>query len=182
MNIVGASSGTTGDEDVAYYDPETQTIRTGDKVGEAIITITDEAGGSLTFKVKTEVTEANANIPAGAKKVQDITIYSVNNWLSSTVSGLPKTDGQGHTYRYFIREQATDSFIPISYSTNSQGAELGDTVVQLDLTNASQQSESVILPESGGSGTRIFYIAGALLMLLSAAGYLMWKRRRWSLD
>ena len=182
VNVVGASSGTllTGDENIAYYDPETQTVKTGEKVGEATITITDEGGGSLTFTVKTVVTEANANIPSGAAKVQDITISATNDWLSSTVSGLPKTDGLGHTYRYFIREEATDAFIPVSYSTNSQGAELGDTMVQLDLTNASQLSESVELPTSGSTGTRIYYLTGGVMLLLAAAGYTMYKRRRWS--
>ena len=112
VNVVGTSSGTllTGDENIAYYDPETKTVKTGEKVGEATIMITDEGGGSLTFTVKTAVTEANANIPSGAAKVQDITISATNDWLSSTVSGLPKTDGLGHTYRYFI-ESAKNSIM-----------------------------------------------------------------------
>ena len=179
LNVVGIPSTTTTDEDIAYYDPVSNTVKTGEKVGEATITITDEGGGSLTFKVKTEVTEASANIPSTAEKVQDITISTTANWLSSAVSGLPKTDGLGHTYRYFIKEEATGAFIPVAYSTSGQGAELSDTLTQLSLTNASQQSESTTLPESGSTGTRIYYEIGALLLLLSAAGYITIKRRRW---
>ena len=181
LNVVGVSTTTTSDGDIAYYDPVSNTVKTGEKVGEATITITDEGGGSLTFKVKTEVTEASANIPSTAEKVQDITISTTANWLSSAVSGLPKTDGLGHTYRYFIKEEATGAFIPVAYSTSGQGAELSDTLTQLSLTNASQQSESTTLPESGSTGTRIYYLSGAMLLLLAAAGYWAYsiKRRRW---
>jgi hypothetical protein len=181
VNVVGTSSGQTTDDQIAVYDPATRTVTVGEKVGEATITITDEGGGSLTFKVKTEVTEASANIPSTAEKVQDITISTTANWLSSAVSGLPKTDGLGHTYRYFIKEEATGAFIPVAYSTSGQGAELSDTLTQLSLTNASQQSESTTLPESGSTGTRIYYLSGAMLLLLAAAGYATYsiKRRRW---
>lgn len=182
VNVVGTSSGQTTDDQIAVYDPATRTVTVGEKLGEATITITDEGGGSLTFKVKTEVTEASANIPSTAEKVQDITISTTANWLSASVSGLPKTDGLGHTYRYFIKEEATGAFIPVAYSTSGQGAELSDTLTQLSLTNASQQSESTTLPESGSTGTRIYYITGAMLLLLAAAGYATYsfKRRRWS--
>ena len=180
LNIVGTPTAISSDANVAWYDPDTQTVKTGEKVGETTITITDEGGGSLQFTVKTEVTEANANVPATAVKVQDITISTTQNWLSSAVTDLPKTDGLGHTYRYFIKETATDAFIPVAYSTSAQGAELSDVLTQLELTNASQQNDTPVeLPESGSTGTKVYYTVGGVLLLLSAAGYTMIKRRRW---
>ncbi len=177
LNVVGASSGTSGDTDIAYYDPVTRTVKTGEKIGETSITITD-SGSTMTFTVKTEVNEASANVPVGAQKIQDITITSDNNWLSDTISNLPKTDGKGNTYRYFIKEESTGSYIPVAYSTSEGGAVLGDSVLQLDLTNAATQSP-VTLPESGSTGTRLYHTLGALMLLLVAAGYAEFKRRRW---
>ena len=40
--------------------------------------------------------------------------------------------------------------------------------------------DSAVLPETGSRGTRMYIIAGEVLMLLTAAGYTTVKRRRWS--
>ena len=181
VNVAGTSTGTTTDENIAYYDSETHTVKTGEKQGDATITITD-AGETLTFNVKVEVSEVRANVPDTAQKVQDITISAEKNWLSADVTNLPKTDGRGNIYRYFIKEESAGTFIPVAYSTSTEGAVLSDELTQLHLTNASQQSDSVELPESGGKGTRLYYTAGALLLLLSSAGYIVFKRRRWLIE
>lgn len=176
VNVVGASSGGSSDPDVALYDPDTHTVRTGEKVGTTIITIEDE-GQTLTFTVNVEVEEAESNIPTSAEKVADITISADNNWWSSTLNNLPKTDGKGNTYRYFIKEEKTGNYIPVSYSTSQGGTPLNDGITNLELTNSSVESEEVELPEAGGQGTSKIYMAGGVIMLLAAAGYLYFKRR-----
>jgi len=176
VNVVGASSGTSTDHDVAYYDSDTHTVRTGEKVGSTEITITD-AGQTLTFTVNVEVSEAESNIPATAEKVADITISADNNWWSNTLNDLPKTDGNGNTYRYFIKEESTGAYIPVSYSTAQGGTPLNDGITNLDLTNSSVQTEEVELPEAGGQGTVKIYMAGGVMMLLAAAGFVYFKRR-----
>lgn len=176
VNVVGASSGGSSVPDVAWYDPDTHTVRTGEKVGTTIITIEDE-GQTLTFTVNVEVEEAESNIPTSAEKVADITISADNNWWSSTLNNLPKTDGKGNTYRYFIKEEKTGNYIPVSYSTSQGGTPLNDGITNLELTNSSVESEEVELPEAGGQGTSKIYMAGGVIMLLAAAGYVYFKRR-----
>lgn len=177
-NVVGNLNIHNDGGGLIVYDEDTNTIRTGEKTGEAEISVSD-AGQTLTFRLKVEVTQAEPNIPSTATKVQDITISTTNNWISSVVSGLPKTDGQGHTYRYFIKEEATGAFIPVAYSTSSEGAALQETPITLDLTNSATQSTSTTLPEAGSTGTKFYTAIGGIMLILSAAGYTTIKRRRW---
>ncbi|MCR5111521.1 MAG: Cna B-type domain-containing protein [Ruminococcus sp.] len=177
-NVVGNLNINNDGGGLIVYDEDTNTIRTGEKTGEAEISVSD-AGQTLTFRLKVEVTQAEPNIPSTATKVQDITISTTNNWISSVVSGLPKTDGQGHTYRYFIKEEATGAFIPVAYSTSSEGAALQETPITLDLTNSATQSTSTTLPEAGSTGTKFYTAIGGIMLILSAAGYTTIKRRRW---
>jgi len=176
VNVVGNSSGTSTDPDVAWYDPATNTIRTGEKVGSTEITITDQ-GTSLTFTVNVEVNEADSNVPTTAEKVADITISASNNWWSNTLNDLPKTDGNGNTYKYFIKETSTGAYIPVSYSTGQGGTPLNEGITNLVLTNSSVHTEEIELPETGGQGTAKIYVAGGVMMLLAAAGYVYFKRR-----
>lgn len=177
-NVVGNLNINNDGGGLIVYDEDTNTIRTGEKTGEAEISVSD-AGQTLTFRLKVEVTQAEPNIPSTATKVQDITISTTNNWISSVVSGLPKTDGQGHTYRYFIKEEAIGAFIPVAYSTSSEGAALQETPITLDLTNSATQSTSTTLPEAGSTGTKFYTAIGGIMLILSAAGYTTIKRRRW---
>lgn len=175
----------TGDSGVVYYDPDTQTIKAGENKGTATITIRDdaEAAGSseVTLTITTVQNKAEPEIPSTAEKLSDITITKDNDWKSGVIDELPLNDGNGHNYRYFIKETSTGNYIPIAYTSN--GAELNRySTTRLGLANAVEENEpgSTTLPESGGTGTRIFYTAGAVMLLISAAGYTMYKRRRWS--
>jgi len=46
------------------------------------------------------------------------------------------------------------------------------------ITNTKQEA-TTSLPESGGGGTKLIYTIGAMLLMMSGAGYTMYKRRRW---
>ena len=50
----------------------------------------------------------------------------------------------------------------------------------ITIKNTPTESPSVELPTTGSTGTRIYYTIGGILLLLSAAGYVTAKRRRWS--
>ena len=182
-NVIGTLVGEPNDSRIAWYDPATNSIKTGITEGDTFITITDnngdiDSGGqSVTFHVTVKIEEAESNIPTSAEKVADITISADNNWWSSTLNNLPKTDGKGNTYRYFIKEEKTGNYIPVSYSTSQGGTSLNDGITNLELTNSSVESEEVELPEAGGQGTSKIYMAGGVIMLLAAAGYLYFKRR-----
>ena len=174
-----------GDEGVVSYDPDTKTIKAGENIGTATIKITDDAGTAGTSEIILTITttqnKAEPEIPSTAEKLQDITITKDNGWKSYVIDGLPLNDGNGHNYRYFIKETSTGSYIPIAYTSN--GLELSRySTTRLALTNVVEETgpDSVELPESGSTGTRIYYTVGGILLLLSAAGYVTAKRRRWS--
>ena len=179
-NVVVDSS----DNSVVYYDPDSKTIRAGETEGTATITITDNAGtagtGTVTLTVTTIKSKAEPEIPENAEKVQDITITKDDGWKSAVIEDLPIDDGNGHNYRYFIRETSTGSYIPVAYTSN--GLELDRySTAHLALANAVEETSSpVTLPESGSTGTKLYYVFGGILLMLTAAGYTYTKRRRWS--
>ena len=183
--VLGNAAFESSDNSIVYYDPDTQTIKAGENIGTATITITDNAGtageSAITLTITTIQSKAESEIPSTAEKLPDITITKDNDWKSDVIDELPLNDGNGHNYRYFIKETSTGSYIPIAYTSN--GLELSRySTTRLALTNAVEETEpdSVELPESGSTGTRIYYTVGGILLLLSAAGYVTAKRRRWS--
>ena len=174
----------TGDNGVVYYDPDSKTIRAGETEGTATITLTDNAGtagtSTVTLTITTIKSKAEPEIPENAEKVQDITITKDDGWKSAVIEDLPINDGNGHNYRYFIRETSTGSYIPVAYTGN--GLELDRySTAYLALANAVEETSSpVTLPESGSNGTKLYYVFGGILLMLAAAGYTYTKRRRWS--
>lgn len=179
-NVVVDSS----DNSVVYYDPDSKTIRAGETEGTATITLTDDAGtagtSTVTLTITTVKSKAEPEIPENAEKVRDITITKDDGWKSAVIEDLPINDGNGHNYRYFIRETSTGSYIPVAYTGN--GLELDRySTAHLALANAVEETSSpVTLPESGSNGTKLYYVFGGILLMLAAAGYTYTKRRRWS--
>ena len=174
----------TGDNGVVYYDPDSKTIRAGETEGTATITLTDNAGtagtSTVTLTITTIKSKAEPEIPENAVWVQDITIKKDDGWKSAVIKNLPTNDGNGHNYRYFIRETSTGSYIPVAYTSNGLELERNSTA-HLALANAVEETSSpVTLPESGSTGTKLYYVFGGILLMLAAAGYTYTKRRRWS--
>lgn len=141
------------------------------------VTFRDSEGDVVTVDITTGTIEKKeADIPEGAKKIDTITINKGDNdkWVSETVSNLPITDGQGHYYQYYIKETSTGNYIPISYDN---GKKLdADKTTTLGLTNKTNETSSVELPETGGTGTKPYTAAGFSLIATSAA--IMFIRRR----
>jgi len=122
-------------------------------------------------------------IPEGAEKIGTLTL-SAENWKDS-LSSLPLYDPEGNQYVYFIKEVDVPGYKPVGYQLDGSSGTANSTALSegqtksFKIKNAKDDSNSTTLPEAGGSGASIYYITGALLMLLTAAGYTMFKRRRW---
>lgn len=121
----------------------------------------------------------------------DRTISDKNNW-KITLPELPqyfvKADGTVASYYYWAEEISgaegykagysfTDSDDTTSYSINASNS--GDSTIHIK-NMLNQTPSSTTLPTSGSTGTRVYYVTGAMLLLLAAAGYATYKRRRWS--
>ena len=123
----------------------------------------------------------------------DITLTSDNSW-QKVLTGLPvymvNDDGSVLSCYYWAEEieingQAvsgftasysfTDDDIETDYSINA--SEPGEAPL-ITIKNTPTELPTVDLPEAGGRGTRIFYLTGGAILLLSAAGYIMCRRRR----
>jgi len=118
-----------------------------------------------------------------------IDIVISGNW-QKTISGLPKytyENGVAIPYYYWVEEinspnykasySFTDGDSETDYSINAANPGANPLIT---IKNTPTESPSVELPESGSTGTKIYYLTGGILLLLSAAGYITYtKRRRW---
>ncbi len=109
-------------------------------------------------------------IPNGAEPVATITIKGSEGWTAE-VNNLPKVSPNGIPYVYYIKEEVSNQYIPLSYTGN--GTKLGNNVPTITVTNKLTKN----LPITGGRGTEKIYMAGGVMMLLAAAAYAMFKRR-----
>lgn len=126
----------------------------------------------------------------------DITMTSANSWQKQ-LTGLPvykvNTDGTLQSYYYWAEEIEVNGK-PVAGYTVSYSFTDGDSETDYSINAANpganplitikntptESPSSVELPESGSTGTKIYYLTGGILLLLSAAGYITYtKRRRW---
>ena len=122
----------------------------------------------------------------GLEDWQTVVLNAGDNW-TETVQ-LPACDENGAPYYYWAEETAvpgysvsyrfTDGDSQTMYCINA--AEPGDG--EITVMNTKNESDSVTLPETGSTGTKAWYIAGGVMLLVSAAGYLLYRRRRWLND
>lgn len=114
--------------------------------------------------------------------------------FAKVISNLLSADANDNPYYYTVEELLIGDKSPsnLGYSTAYKFLDGdGTTWNSINATNAGASSvlirnskstdTSVELPESGSTGTRIYYTIGAMLLLLAAAGYWAYsiKRRRW---
>jgi len=119
----------------------------------------------------------------------DVTLSDLDGWVK-TIAGLPKytyVNGVATPYYYWVEEinspnykasySFTDGDSETDYSINAANPGANPLIT---IKNTPTESPSVELPESGSTGTKIYYLTGGILLLLSAAGYITYtKRRRW---
>ena len=119
----------------------------------------------------------------GGTEGMSIRIRASDNW-EKLLDQLPAYNAAGEPYYYWAEEQAVPGYT-VSYRFDDGDA---DTVYCIsaenkgagEITVLNTKTDSAVLPETGSRGTGMYIITGAVLMLLTAAGYTMVKRRRWS--
>lgn len=154
--------------------------------GDAVITIKDGAGAEVTATIKVEIQQATVIEPDVDNLDflwnKTITLGESNNWYGS-LADLPLTDGNGHVYTYYVVEELPTgaNYYPIYYSDNDGFTLENGELTSITVENKADEveSEDVLLPESGGSGITVYYFAGGMIIMLAAAGYIMFKRRKY---
>jgi len=125
-------------------------------------------------------TGMNLTIVGGKVRLTANKTEATGTEWEKTISGLPAQDEQGNTYYYWIEETPLTGYT-VSYTGNDIKANTvaSGTIPTITMTNTPSSSETPALPESGGGGTKLIYTIGAMLLMMSGAGYTMYKRRRW---
>jgi LPXTG-motif cell wall-anchored protein len=114
---------------------------------------------------------------------QTVTLNATGNWTETV--NLPAYDENGSRYYYWAVEEPVPGYT-VSYQfsdgdsntifcINAEAPGDGEITVR----NTKTESDDVTLPVTGSDGTKKFIITGALLLLLSTAGFVTIRRRRW---
>lgn len=139
------------------------------------------SAGSITYNLMQVSTSANGTTSEKVYKAGD-TLSASDNW-TKTYTDLPvsgKSDnGDDVTYGYYVVETAVPDY-GTSYS-NSNGAEVQtpkDAAVSSGtITIKNTENMRFLLPETGGLGRTVLYIAGVILVLISAGVIITRKNR-----
>ena len=139
------------------------------------------SAGSITYNLMQVSTSANGTTSEKVYKAGE-TLSASDNW-TKTYTDLPvsgKSDnGEDVTYGYYVVETAVPDY-GTSYS-NSNGAEVQtpkDAAVSSGtITIKNTENMRFLLPETGGLGRTILYIAGVILVLISAGVIITRKNR-----
>ncbi len=190
-NIIGTANWTSLNTDVLTVDPETGLV-TAVSNGTAIIKVTDSKDMAFAeYEITVTLIADDPEIPEGLKFFDTITLtdadLTAEGIWSRELENLPKTDGNGNKYYYYIAELDSSGniaesitgrgaiYIPMLYEGN--GSALGDNTV-LSVENKLSQEVQGQMPSTGGEGSEAYYIYGIILMLCSIAGYSVMKLRR----
>lgn len=125
----------------------------------------------------TTAPDSSGKLPDGAasETLGTYTLTAANSWkLSVTGDKIAEKDADGNIWYYYVTEKTdVENYAPV-YSVNGVGS--SDVII---LTNKNTQKPGeVILPETGGIGTRVFYTAGGAMMIGAAVYYIVNKRRK----
>lgn len=91
---------------------------------------------------------------------REITLNKSNNWCM-ILNDLPAEDEKGNPYYYTVEEVGGSNY-NVVYTNN--GIQTGTIYIKNTIPD---KEDSYILPETGGSGSRMYMIGGAVLALLA---------------
>lgn len=130
---------------------------------------------------KTPSTKMNVSIVGGKVKLKANKqgAGDTDSEWTKTINGLPATDENNNPYYYWIEEVDVASGYSASYTGNNVDAVNTGGNAEITITNTKKNDTGVELPISGGSGLNTIYTIGAVLLMMSGAGYTMYRRRRW---
>lgn len=97
----------------------------------------------------------------GTNGIRQIQLNIGNNW-SKVLTDLASTDSNGNPYYYTVEEVGGSNY-NVVYTNN--GIQTGTIYIKNTIPD---KENSYILPETGGSGSRMYMIGGAVLALLAA--------------
>lgn len=97
----------------------------------------------------------------GSNGYREIRLNKGNNW-SELLNDLKVTDKDGNPYYYTVEEVGGSNY-NVVYTNN--GIQTGTIYIKNTIPD---KEDSYILPETGGSGSRMYMIGGAVLALLAA--------------
>lgn len=110
--------------------------------------------------------------PVGEATVYGTVTLNAGNGWSYTWSDLPKTNEDGKTIYYHVKEVTPVPGFEVIYSTNnSDGVQAGDLVVL-------NRACGYFLPETGGPGIYVFTAGGLVFAALSVLMYISLQKRR----
>lgn len=174
----------------------------GDTPGIVKITVTDSQMTSAVFELKVEQGCAEVD-PEIANSANDITneIFGTNvielnadNEWSISIDKLNLFTNDNDYYAYYLVEcdeygnlitsddryiQGSNGalFVPLSYEGNGTILTENEST-PIKATNKFDKRVQGEMPSTGGDGTTTYYSFGAIIMLLSAAGFIGLKRRQ----
>lgn len=144
-------------------------IHQGSTTGQLITTeedgitkssFTSEGGEAIFFEGMLESRKSyyleETTVPDGYMAPTGMYYFNIND--DGVVLHCTETTGQA-SYADWISEETDDN---------------GETVYVITIRNVA----GIELPASGGSGTRLIYLFGTILMAFAATGLVMWKKRR----
>ncbi|MBE6841948.1 MAG: Cna B-type domain-containing protein [Ruminococcus sp.] len=178
-----------GDETASDLASEFFWIKTSrpDEISKVVICFTD--GSTYTMNntayvasSKVESSEDDYTYNTGEYVlIAKITLTADGGWRQ-TLDNLPATDGQGNAYTYHIKEtniygSDADKYKVLSY-THANGIVLENDSNNIGVTNERKADENInVLPNTGSTGAKGYFVAGIIVMICSAAGYTVIKRR-----
>ena len=142
-------------------------------VNDSIVVKVNYPSNDFSVKI-TEQSDPESARPTGTK-IGTYTISKADNW-TWRMTGLPVTD-EGNTlyYTYYVVEQPVTNYTP-SYVNN-----LGIPSGTITIKNTAVENPTITLPQTGGTGTGLYTLAGLTLCAGAALG-LMKKRRKGDCD
>ena len=108
----------------------------------------------------------------------------IDGW-KATISNLPVKDSAGNAYYYWIEEVAVSGY-EASYrymdGDDTQNKAISSvhpgTDPKITITNTKKESSTTTMPSTGGNGAGKCYTIGGMLLLMSACGWAMHRRKR----